>query len=76
MVPLLAGTAFLLLLAIVPRLFSKYALSGLSGRISLNHDHIFPGDDVELAFELINKGLPLPWLEIEIELPYRLINGK
>ena len=76
MVPLLASTVFMLVLAILPRFWSRYALRSLSGRISTNHDRAFPGEEVELTLELVNKGLPLPWLEIEIELPYRLVTGK
>ena len=76
MVPLLATTVFLLVLAILPRFWSWYALRSLSGRISTSHDRAFPDEAVELTFELSNKGLPLPWLEIEIELPYRLATGK
>jgi len=76
MVPLLASTVFMLVLAILPRFWSRYALRSLSGRISTSHDRAFPGEEVELTLELVNKGLPLPWLEIEIELPYRLVTGK
>jgi len=76
MVPLLATTVFLLVLAILPRLWSRYALRSLSGRISISHDRAFPDERVELTFELVNRGLPLPWLEIEIEFPYRLATGK
>ena len=76
MVPLLATTVFVLVLAILPRFWSRYALRSLSGRISISHDHAFPGEEIELTLELVNKGLPLPWLETEIELPYRLVTGK
>jgi uncharacterized protein (DUF58 family) len=76
MVPLLASTAFLLVLAILPWFWSHYALRGLSGRTVIKHDRAFPDERVELTFELVNKGLPLPWLEIEIEFPYRLTTGK
>jgi len=76
MVPLLASTVFLLVLAILPRFWSHYALWSLSGRISISQDRAFPGEEVELTLELINKGLPLPWLETEIELPYSLVTGK
>ncbi len=76
MVPLLAGTVFLLVLATLPWFWSRYALRGLSGRIAVNHDRAFPGEEIELTFELTNKGLPLPWLETEIELPYRLVTGQ
>ena len=76
MVPLLATTVFVLVLAILPRFWSRYALRSLSGRISISHDRAFPGEEIELTLELVNKGLPLPWLETEIELPYRLGTGK
>jgi uncharacterized protein (DUF58 family) len=76
MVPLLATTVFLLVLVIMSRFWSRYALRSLSGRISANRDRAFPDEGVELTFELVNKGLPLPWLEIEVELPYRLTTGK
>ena len=76
MVPLLASTVFLLVLAILPRFWSHYALRGLSGRIGISRDRAFPGEEIELTFELVNTGLPLSWLETEIELPYRLVTGK
>ncbi len=76
MVPLLAATVFLLVLVILSRFWSRYALRSLSGRISTVRDRAFPDEEIELNFELVNKGLPLPWLEIEVELPYRLTTGK
>lgn len=76
MVPLLATTVFLLVLAILPRLWSWYALRSISGGIITSHDRVFPDEGVELTFELSNRGLPLLWLEIEIELPYPLATGK
>jgi uncharacterized protein (DUF58 family) len=75
MVPLLATTVFLLVLTILPRLWSRYALRSLSGSIT-GHERAFPREEIELTFELSNRGLPLPWLEIEMELPYRLATGK
>jgi uncharacterized protein (DUF58 family) len=75
MVPLLATTVFLLVLTILPRLWSHYVLRSLSGSITGN-ERAFPGEEIELTFELSNRGLPLPWLEIEMELPYRLAVGK
>jgi uncharacterized protein (DUF58 family) len=75
MVPLLATTAFLLVLTILPHLWSRYALRSLSGSIT-GLERAFPGEEIELLVELSNKGLPLPWLEIEIEVPCRLATGK
>ena len=54
MVPLLATTVFLLVLSILPRFLSHYALRGLSGRIDISHDRAFPGEEIELTFELSN----------------------
>jgi uncharacterized protein (DUF58 family) len=76
MVPLLATTVFLLILAILPRIWSRYTLRSLSAKIGISRDHAFPDERVELTFELVNRGLPLPWLEIEMEFPYRLATGK
>lgn len=76
MVPLLATTSFLLVLPFLSRFWSRYALRSLSVAVSTSHSRAFPGEEVELTFELINKWLPLPWLEVEMELPYRLATGK
>ena len=76
MVPLLATTAFLLVLLLLSRFWSRHALRGLSVRLRTNRGRAFPGEEVELTFELTNRWLPLPWLEVEMELPYRLATGK
>jgi len=76
MVPLLATTSFLLVLPFLSRFWSRYALRSLSVAVSTSHSRAFPGEKVELTFELVNKWLPLPWLEVEMELPYRLVTGK
>jgi len=76
MVPLLASTVFLLVLAILPRFWSRYALRCVSGRVASSPDRVFPGEEVEITLVVVNKGLPLPWLEIVIELPHRLVTGK
>jgi uncharacterized protein (DUF58 family) len=73
--PLLTVTACVLALVLPARLWSRYALRGLTAVISLDRDHAFPGEKIEVTLELTNRGLPLPWLEIEIELPYRLVTG-
>jgi len=76
MVPLLATTAFLLVLLLLSRFWSRYALRSLSVGVSTSRGRAFPGEEVELTFELTNRWLPLPWLEVEMELPYRLVTGK
>jgi uncharacterized protein (DUF58 family) len=74
--PLLTVTACVMALVLPARLWSRYALRGLTAVISLDRDRAFPGEKIELTLELTNRGLPLPWLEIEMELPYRLITGR
>jgi uncharacterized protein (DUF58 family) len=76
LVPLLATTVFLLLLVILSRLWSRYALRHLSIRLNVSRDRVFPDEGIELNLELENRGLPLPWVEIELEFPYRLATGK
>lgn len=75
-VPLLAATLFMLVMAILPRIQSRFALRKVSGNLILCHDRAFPDEKVELSFELVNQGFSLPWLEIEIEVPSRLVKGK
>ena len=76
-VPLLAITVFLLVLAVVSWLWSRRSLRGLSCQLTLSQDRVFPGEKIDLAFEVTNgKRLFLPWLEIEAELPYRLTTGQ
>jgi uncharacterized protein (DUF58 family) len=74
-IPLLTVTACVLALVLPARLWSRYALRGLTAVISLDRDRAFPSEKIELTIELTNRGLPLPWLEIEMELPCRLITG-
>ena len=76
MVPLLATTAFLLVVLLLSRFWSRHGLRGLTVGVSANRARAFPGEEVELTFELANRWLPLPWLEVEMELPYRLATGK
>lgn len=76
LVPLLAATVFLFLLILLARLWSRYALRRLSVRLKLSRDRVFPDEGTELNLELDNRGMPLPWVEIELELPYRLTEGK
>jgi uncharacterized protein (DUF58 family) len=76
MIPLLVGAVFMLLLGILPRLWSWHALHNVTGRMALGHNRAFPGEEVELILELANRGLSLFWLDIELEIPYRLITGK
>lgn len=67
---------FLLVTGAISWLWSRQALRHLSLKATLSQERAFPGETVELKFELVNeKWLPLTWLDIEEQIPYRLANG-
>ena len=77
LVPLLAITAFLLAWAIVSWFWSWRSLQEMSCQLNLSQSRAFPGDQIDLTFEVANgKWLFLPWLEIVVELPCRLVTGR
>jgi len=52
------------------RLWSRYSLVGVSCERWLSERRIFPGESVELRLRLVNrKILPLPWVQIDDEIP-------
>lgn len=74
---LVATIVIFLALAGVSWLWSWYSLKKVSCRLTLGKSRAFPGDKLELTFEVgNNKNLFLSWLETEIELPHRLVTGK
>lgn len=76
-VPLLVIAAFLLVAAAMASLWSRQSLRAVSCRLSPALNRAFPDDKIDLNFELTNgKWLFVPWLEIEAELPYRLVKGQ
>ena len=51
----------------------RYCLRDVEYRRFLSHDRAFPGETIELRVQAVNrKLLPLPWLEIEDEVPAEL----
>lgn len=75
-VPLLVITVFLLVVAAISSLWSSQSFKKVSCRLSLAHNRAFPDEKIDLDFELTNgKWLLVPWLEVEAELPYRLVKG-
>ncbi len=76
-VPLLVVTVFVFVLATVSWLWSWRALQKVSYQLTLSQSRVFPGEKIDLTFGVANsKWLFLPWLEIEAELPYRLVTGR
>jgi uncharacterized protein (DUF58 family) len=75
-VPLLVLSLSFLLLAAISRTWSRRSMKEVSFQIELNRTRAFPDESIELSLELINeKRLPLPWVEIEQSVPYRLATG-
>ena len=75
-VPVLVLSLSFLILAVVSWIWSRRSMRKVSFRMGLNRSRAFPDDAVTLSFELINeKWLPLPWVEIEQSVPYRLATG-
>ncbi len=74
--PLLALAVSFVALGTGSWLWSRQSLRGLSFKAALNQTRAFPDEAVDLTLELANdKWLPLTWLEIEQELPWRLVTG-
>ncbi len=63
----------------VSRLWNRYCLDRVEYRRRLSRNRVFFGEEVVYEIEINNrKPLPLPWLQIEDELPERvtLLKGK
>ena len=78
-VPLALITLLFLLVGGVSRLWNRYCLHRVEYRRKLSHNQVFFGEEVILEIEITNrKPLPLPWIQIEDELPERvtLLKGK
>src|SRR5579863_7374855 len=59
-----------LVIGIVPELWYRYALRSLVFRQQLSQPRAFFGETVTLSVSVENqKILPLPWLEVEDEIP-------
>jgi uncharacterized protein (DUF58 family) len=63
----------------VARLWNRFCLHRIEYRRRLSHHQAFFGDEIVFEIEVTNrKPLPLPWLQIEDELPEKvnLLRGK
>lgn len=75
--PLLVAAVFFLVLGITSWLWSRLSLQGISFQFELEQDRAFPGERIVLNLRVVHKKFVLlPWLEIEQELPYRLVHGR
>ncbi len=72
----LVVVVFLLVLGAVSWYWSYQSLRNLTIRTAVAQERAFPGETVDLTFELSSRnGLPLAWLEVEEEVPWRLVTG-
>lgn len=75
--PLLVLTVFLFVLTAVSWVWSRWSLEAVSSQLSVKPSCAFPGEAIDVALAVINrKWLPLPWLKIEVDLPYKLAKGR
>jgi len=64
--------SFILATAGLGKLWSRFSLVGVSCRHQLNEWRVFPGEHIELGLRLVNrKLLPLPWIQIDYEIPLK-----
>ena len=79
----LAGYAALVVLlglavaaGLLSKLWSHLCLRRVTGRRHLSERRVFPGEDVYLTLQVVNrKLLPLPWVEIRDTVPEALVAG-
>ncbi len=64
---------FTLIIGIVPEIWYRFALRNLTIRQQVSQQRAFFGETISLSFSIENKKLlPLPWLEVEDEIPLQL----
>ncbi len=64
---------FAFVLGIVPEIWYRYALRNLVIRQQVSQRRVFFGETITLSISVENQKLvPLPWLEVEDEIPSRL----
>ena len=69
-VPLLLVSLLLALIWGVTKLWERYCLDRVEYQRKLSTNRVFFGEEVQLEVEVANrKPLPLPWIEIEDEVP-------
>lgn len=69
-VPLLLVSLLFFLAGGVARLWDRYCLTRIEYRRRLSANRVFFGEEIQLEIEIANrKPLPLPWIQIDDELP-------
>lgn len=69
-VVVVALTGLVLSAAGLAKLWSRWSLAGLRCQRFLSEQRVFPGEHIELRLRLANrKPLPLPWVQLDEEIP-------
>jgi len=69
-VPLILVSLLLFLVTGVTRLWERHCLTRVEYKRKLSSNRVFFGEEVQLEIEVANrKPLPLPWIEIDDEVP-------
>ncbi|MFH1031689.1 MAG: DUF58 domain-containing protein [Chloroflexota bacterium] len=69
-------TGLLLAAAGIARLWSRLSLVGVKCERSITESRLFPGEFTELKLRVVNrKLLPLPWLQVDDEIPVGLTSN-
>ncbi|MDD5287827.1 MAG: DUF58 domain-containing protein [Dehalococcoidales bacterium] len=73
-VPLFLVAVLVFIAGGVARLWDRYSLNRVEYHRRLSSNHVFFGEEVQLEIEISNrKPLPLPWLQVEDEIPKETI---
>jgi uncharacterized protein (DUF58 family) len=73
--PLVILLGLILGAAVLAKIWARFSLVHVSCQRLIKVHRLFPGDQTELTLQVINrKPLPLPWVEIEDEIPRSLVN--
>lgn len=78
-IPLVIITLLFLLTGGVSRLWNRYCLRRVEYKRNLSQDKVFFGEEIVYEIEVANrKPLPLPWIQIEDQLPQNvtLLKGR
>ena len=71
--PIVVLTSLLFSSAGLAKLWSHLSLARISFRRQLSERRVFPGDKVNVKFQVANrKPLPLPWIQVDDEIPQAL----
>jgi uncharacterized protein (DUF58 family) len=69
-VPLFIVALLFFIAGAIARLWARYSLSRVEYRRQLSSNRVFFGEEIKMAVEVTNrKILPLPWLQVEEQLP-------